>query len=50
MNDEKITKSISFDGDPSNTMSSRMSVSSLTSKESVDEIKEMLSKSAINLG
>ena len=47
LSDEKITKSISFDG---NLNSHRMSVSSLTSRESIDELKDMMSKSAINLG
>ena len=47
LSDEKITKSISFEG---NLNSHRMSVSSLTSRESIDELKDMMSKSAINLG
>ena len=48
LSDEKITKSISFDGN--HNPSHRMSVSSLTSRESIDELKDMMSKSAINLG
>ena len=48
LHDEKIQKSISFDGNPNN--SHRMSVSSLSSREAVDELKDIMSKSAINLG